>query len=271
MKTPVFSLFSAGLCAAVIGLAAPVSSKAVNVVLSGTNNAALESWLNTNFSNITSLKSGDYSNFVNNPTQQADITAADVVIIGRILTSTAYGATGVAAAWNAIGAPVVSFTSYVTRPDGTRLNWESGPVIGTNPVTGSETTLTPAGAGAFGGSANSTVDWYDGTANFNASGTGTVGTGEVLATLNGSILSAHWAAGSQSAGGVTFAADRFLFNLQDASGLVLPNAAGQAALIKALDLYTPLTANPVPEPSATAAAGLAGLGLLITRRRKNRA
>lgn len=268
MKFPTAAAFSAGLCATVLSLAAPTSSQAINVVLSGTNNTALATWLTTNFPNITSLKSGDYSNFVNTPAQAADIAAADVVIIGRILTSTAYGATGVAAAWNAINVPVVSFTSYVTRPDGTRLNWESGPVNTASLLTGSETTLTAAGAGVFGGSASSTVDWYDGTIAMNAVGTGTVGTGEVLATINGNILSAHWAAGSQSAGGTTFTADRFLFNLQDASGLVMPNATGQAALIAALDAYTPLTA--VPEPSTALVSGLAGLGLLTARRRKNR-
>lgn len=235
------------------------------MVISGTVNGPMETFLNANFSNITSLKSGDYSNFIGNPAQQADIAAADVVIIARILSSAAYSDAARSAAWNAISVPVVSFTSYVTRPDGNRFGWESG---GTNNMfssTGLETTITAAGAAVFGGVANSTVNWYEGDAVFNAVGTGTVGGGQILATLGGGTLAAHWSAGAASAGGVIFPADRLLFNLGDTGGIVFPNAAGTAAMIRAIDAYTPLT--PVPEPTAALSAA-AGLGMLALRRRR---
>lgn len=245
----------------------PATSQAITVLLSGTSNAPLEAFLNAKFSNITTLKSGDYSNFANDAVLKADVDSADVVIIGRILSSAGYGDAVKAAAFNAITVPVVSFTSYVTRPDGNRLGWEGGPVIGTNPVTDAESSLTLLGATVFGG-VQGAVDWYDGTANFNAAGTGSLGGGELLASIGGSTLAAHWSTGSLSAGGVVFPADRFLFNLQDASGLVLPNAAGQDALVRALTTYTRLIA--VPEPSTASMSGLAALGLLAANRRRNR-
>lgn len=248
-----------------ISLAAAAPTQAITVVLSGTNNVALENWLNANFANITTLHSGNYSNFIGDATQLAQVNSADVVIIGRILSSAEYAFADRAAAFNALTVPLVSFTSYVTRPDGNRLGWESGAVNTTSPLTGAETTLTAAGAAVFGGTAGSTVDWYDGVANLNAAGTGTVGTGEILATINGNILAAHWGPGTTSAGGATFPDDRLLFNLQDASGLVFPNAAGQQALINSLVAYTPLIA--VPEPSVTLFS-LGALGLLALRRRR---
>ncbi len=246
-------------------LALTTLSPAITVVVSGTNNQPVVDFLNANFSNITTLKSGDYSDFINVPALKADVDAADVVIIGRILSSAAYDNATRSAAFNGLTVPLVSLTSYVTRTAGARLSWESGAVNNTTPLTGNETTLTTAGAALFGGTAGQTVDWFDGTANFNAAGTGTVGTGEILATIGGNILAAHWAAGATSAGGVTFAADRLLFNMQDAAGLVLPNASGSQALVTALDAYTPLTA--VPEPSSAGIA-LASLGLLAMRRRR---
>lgn len=257
------------LSCAMFALAASLSvvpdSQAITVVLSGTNNAALQTWLSSNFSNITTLHSGDYNDFINNPAQLAQVNAADVVIIGRILSSVAYGDVARAAAFNTLNKPLVSFTSYVTRPDGNRLGWESGPVNGAASATGLETTITAAGAGVFQIPSGTTVDWYDGAAAFNAAGTGTVGGGDILATIGGSIMAAHWNPGTASAGGVVFPDDRLLFNLQDAGGLTFPNAAGQLALIRALQAYTPLVA--VPEPSVTL-SGLAAAALFASRRRR---
>ena len=53
--------------AALVLLAAAPQAQAINVVVSGTANGPVETFLNANFSNITSLKSGDYSNFAGNP------------------------------------------------------------------------------------------------------------------------------------------------------------------------------------------------------------
>jgi hypothetical protein len=226
------------------------SSHAVNISLSGTDlagNQPIIDFLTNNFQGVT-VTHGDYSDPANIP------AGTNVFIIGRRLGSGAYANATNSATFNALTIPVVSFTSFVTRTLDGRWAWESGGTGGGD-VTGAETTITAAGTAVFG--ATTPDDWWttatSGTG-FNALGTGTVGTGNILATMGGNILAAAWEPGQQSAGGATFTANRLLFNLPDSnpnppSFAVLPDtAAGRQALINALARYTSL--QPVPEPSS---------------------
>jgi hypothetical protein len=235
----------------------------VNVALSGTlapNNQPIVDFLTGNFEDVTVT----FGNFADPATIPA---GTDVLFVGRILTSGAYDNAANSATFNSLNIPVVSWTSYVVRPDGARWGWHSGGVAGST-VVGNETTITAAGASVFGVAAGVGVaDWWtvgtDGT-NFNAAGTGTVGTGNILATIGGetNILAAAWEPGQQSAGGVTFTANRLLFNLPDSTGTngtaVLPDTgAGQQALIAALAAYTPLQVVELPQLIVNQSTGAA--------------
>lgn len=234
---------------------------AVNVALSGTDlagNQPIINFLNNNFQGVN-VTFGDFSNPANIP------VGTDVFIVGRILGSFSYANAANSLSFNSLTIPVVSFTSFVTRPDGDRWAWHSTGTVGGD-VSGSETTITAAGASLFGG--EGTADWFTiGTSGtgFNALGSGTVGTGNVLASIGGNILVAAWESGQQSAGGVTFSANRLLFNLPDSQPnppalAVLPDTVlGQQALISALTAYTPLQ---VPEPSSLALLGLGTLAAI---------
>lgn len=204
---------------------------------SGTNDQAIVSLFENNFEN-TAVTYGDFSNPANIPTY------ADVFAVGRFLSSAAYANAANSTTFNELTIPVISFTSYVVRQDSGRWGWHASGANTGNPVAGTETTVTTEGATAFGVAAGS-FDWFAGAGNFNAVGSiGPVGGGEILATMNGDILAAHWSAGSLTGLGATLGGDRLLFNLgQSGSLTVLPSSAGLLALIQALETYTPLVAS----------------------------
>jgi hypothetical protein len=240
----------------------------VNIALSGTlaaNNQPIVDFLTGNFADVT-VTFGDFSNPATIP------AGTDVFIVGRILSSGAYDNAVNSAIFNSLNIPVVAFTSYVARTEGSRWSWHQGSVNNALDVGGDETTITAAGAPLLG--AAGAADWWTvgtGGTGFNAAGVGPgVGTGSVLATIGGSLLVAAWEPGQQSAGGVVFTANRLLFNLPDStfvdgSALLPDSTAGQQALLAALAAYTPLQI--IPEPSSIA---LLGMGVLMTIRRTRR-
>jgi len=253
-------------CALVV-IAFATSSQGVNVALSGTsqeNNQAIIDFINNNFADVN-LTFGDYSN-IGDTNVAAIINNSDVFIIGRALSSTAYANAVNSAAFNALNLPVVSFTSYVVRPDGDRWGWHDG-AVAFGDTTGDETTVTAAGAGVLG--PEGAASWWDTDYGFSALGTGLIGDGDVLATMGGNILVAHWDAGDLTGMGATLGGERLLFNLSDATSggpAVMPDsAAGQMALMNALDAYTPLVA--IPEPATLGLFGIAGAAFLFIRRR----
>jgi hypothetical protein len=215
------------------------TAQAIDIVYSGTGQAAdqaILSLLESNFNDVN-INYGDFSDYATN---SATIEAADLFIVGRRLSSAAYAVPANSMSFDALNVPVVAFTSYVTRPLDGRWGWHDGDVAAGLPTVGDETTVTTAGAGAFGVAAG-TYDWFPEPNTFNAAGTGSVGDGEILATIGGNILAAHWDAGDLSGTGATFGSDRFLFNWTEAGSVTtLPTAAGQQALINALLTYTPL-------------------------------
>jgi hypothetical protein len=270
-RIPLSLRTSAASALLALGLVAPC--QAVVISMSGVDQTVDQpviDFISTNFSNVTSITYGNYSNPANIP------AGTELLIIGRRLFSGEYGNAANSNAFLGLTIPIVSLTSYVTRPDGDRWAWHSGGVANGGPIAGDEITVTLAGAGVFG--AAGAADWWatsNGGGDFNAAGTGTVGGGEILATMGGNIVVAHWDAGEFSAGSTNvpaagFGGSRLLFNIPDADGNgkpALPDTpAGQAAFRAALDAYTPLTA--VPEPAGSALL-LGSLGMLALRRRRN--
>lgn len=259
-----------------LGLAAVPAHAQLVVSISGTsesNDQPIIDFLNNNFTNITSINYGDYSNPANIP------VGTDVFMVGRNLSSTAYASSTNSATFNALTIPIVAFTSFVTRPDSDRWGWHSGGTIGEIDPTGSETTVTAAGAVAFGLAAGAQDFWTNAGTEF-ALGSGTVGTGDILATIPATnpsaqtgILAAGWTTGEQSAGGATFGGNRLLWNVFQVPGsnptpaLLPDNIDGQVALRNAISFYTPL--NVVPEPG-TFTMLLGGVGMLALFRRSRR-
>lgn len=184
---------------------------------------------------------------------------------------------GNADGYNGLAIPVVSFTSYIARELGNRMGWHTGSASNGISTLGDETTLTTLGAAFFGTSGP--VNWHESQGDaFNGSGTSLdVGGGDVLATLDGQLMSAYWnggdAPGNPAVAGVaTFPGERLLFNLDD-DGLggdprntfASLTPAGQAALVTGIDRISGLSA--IPEPSS-ALLSLTSLMFLIRRKRR---
>ncbi|MDA7881400.1 PEP-CTERM sorting domain-containing protein [Akkermansiaceae bacterium] len=262
--------------------ASAMSSSGIIILVSDTETTSeIDDFLNANFTNVTEIRNADYANFADPATQDAlngtgvfaGSGAAEVVIIGRNLGSGAYSG-GAADGYNALSIPVISFTSYVSRGGvGDRLGWHDGSASNTISTIGAETTLTTEGQAFFG--IAGPVDWHESVGDsFNGLGVGPgVGTGDILATVGGQILIAHWDVGDAPANTAdadvaVFPGERLLFNLDDdgttRSTFNSLTPAGSAALVSAIDSVSPLTA--VPEPS-TSLLGFLALGFLARRRR----
>lgn len=268
MKNLRFRSISLAMSAFVaIGLAS--SSQAVVVSITGaqlSTDQVLIDFINNNFSNVTQINYGYYT------TAAAVPAGTDVLLTGRRVFSGDFGNAANSAAFNALTIPVVGLTAYVTRPNGDRWGWTAGGTAGTN-VVGNETTVTSAGSVVFG--PEGAYDWWGTLAGtqldtFNAAtAAGGVGQGDVLATINGFILSAGWDAGELLQNGQAAGGSRLLFNLPDLDGAGaagLPNtAAGQLAFRNALEAYTPLVAIPEPSSVALLMGALGFMGLLRRR------
>jgi len=270
---------------AILG-ASIVPSSALVVMISDLtpSGSPIEEFFNNNFSNITEIRHGNYADAaaatsldaLNGTGAFTGNGAADVFVIGRSLGSAAYQG-GAADAYNSISIPFINFTSYTARETGNRLGWHTDGAANGGSRNGDETTVTGAGAGIL-GVPDGSYDFYIDDADFNGLGLGTgVGGGDILATINGNILAAHWDAGdapgnTTNAGVATFPGTRLLFNLDNEPGtgndgtndFTGMTPAGISALVSAIDATTPLTA--VPEPSVSL-FGCAALGLLLRRRR----
>lgn len=254
-------------------------------MISGTSadeHTQLSDYFTSTFTNVTEVRVGDFANFSAAATQEAllgtgafaGMGAADFVVIGRTLSSTAYGG-GAAQGYNSLAIPVISFTSYTARADGDRLGWHTGSASNDKSTVGEETLITAAGEQLFGAG---TRNWHESAGDtFNGTGTpGDVGGGQILATLSGDILVASWDAGAAPgdlavAGVATFAGQRLLFNLDNDPLAGEPitafnslTAEGQAALTSSLGTVGFVA---VPEPSSLTALLLCGLPLASRRRR----
>ncbi|MFT6178784.1 MAG: hypothetical protein ACJAQT_003568 [Akkermansiaceae bacterium] len=262
--------------------ATPASALVVMISDLSPAGAPIEDFFSNNFSNVTEIRHGDFANFSNSQDALngtgafAGMGAADVFVIGRSLSSGGYDA-GDADGYNGISIPFINMTSYTAREAGNRLGWHTGSAGNTGSRDGAETTLTLAGAALLGAPVGTYDLWTD-DPNFNGIGTSTdVGTGDILATLGGNILAAHWDIGDApgnvtNAGVATFPGVRLLLNIDnepnagnsganDFTGLTPEGLSAYAGVIGAT---TPLT--PVPEPS-TGILGLLGAGLMLRRRR----
>lgn len=253
---------------------------------------SIEAFLAANFSNVTEVRHGDYSNTTLETTQDAIFGtgvfagsgAADVVILGRSLGSGGY-ANGLSDLYNTLPVPVVSFTAYTARGLGNRLGWHTGSATSLTSVLGDESTVTMAGVTILGLAEGaydlvSPVSELDSTFNGLSAGVLGYGGGQILATIGPDVLAAYWPAGSLpgdevnsglGAGG-TFPGQRLLFNLDNepnagndgVNDFTNLTAVGTNALVTALANTTPLVA--VPEPSTSLLGLLAGLALAMRRR-----
>lgn len=266
-----------------LSLAALTLSSAHGIVILVSDleqSSAIDDFLNNNFNNVAEIRNGDFASFNAAATQDAlngtgafaGGGAADLVIIGRNLSSGGYSG-GNADGYNTLNIPVVSFTSYISRNAGNRLGWHTGSASNNLSTTGAETVITTAGTSLLG--STGPADWHESLGEtFNGLGNSlAVGGGDVLATVGGQLLAAYWETGDapgapNEAGVANFPGPRLLFNLDDdgaeRSTFNSLTAEGEAALIAALNVTTPLTA--VPEPSS-ALLGLLALPLAFRRRR----
>lgn len=242
-----------------------VSSNGATILIDGSwlhDNAggqAVVDYFNNNFADTTvSTANCDNTSDAN---VQALIANADVLVINRRTSSGGYDAND-AAFYSALEIPVVFLTSYVTRSS--IMGFEAGMNAGAA-VDGTETTVTADGATVF-GLAEGNYDFLVGGAD--TLGTGSVGTGKVLATIGGNNLAVGWSAGDTDGAGRTQAGNILLWNLSAIDGgtvAVLPDTdLGLQALTSAIESYTGLTA--VPEP---ATLSLLGLGAMFIRKRRN--
>ncbi|MBN2163396.1 MAG: PEP-CTERM sorting domain-containing protein [Pontiellaceae bacterium] len=250
--------------AALLGIGLVTSSQGVIVAFdSGPDwaggaggNAGTTAFISNNFQSV-SMTVGDYGDTANAGVQAA-IDAADVLVLGRTTFSSNYDPTDMAY-YSSLNIPVVFLTSYITRSS--RMGYE-GDLNAGAAVDGDETTVTADGALVF-GVAEGTYDWL--TTGLDTGGTGDVGGGDILATIGGSHLSVGWNAGSTNAAGVVQSANRLLWNLSGNGNTLPETAAGQQALINALESYTGMVA--IPEPSTIGLVGFFGAGVLFVRRR----
>jgi len=277
------STVAAGLLMASIS-----SSSAIVVMLSDLApvGSPLETYINNNFSNVTEIRHSNFANFAGSQDALlgtgafAGNGAADVVIIGRSLSSGGYSS-GNADGYNGVSIPVVSLTSYTVRTVGNRMGWHNSSTTTGTLIAGDETTVTIAGASILGlaaGDHDLLVASGPVADNFNGLGaTGSLGGGQLLASVGSDILAAYWNTGDApgnvtEAGVPTFGGPRLLFNIDNdpnagnngANDLANMSPAGLTALRTAIDFATPLTA--VPEPSS-AFLGLLGFGVILRRRR----
>ncbi|MBN2163350.1 MAG: hypothetical protein JXR25_08355 [Pontiellaceae bacterium] len=196
-------------------------------------NQSTVDFFNNSFSNVTVL-AGDYSD-TSDAGVRAVLASADVLVLCRTTYSGGYDTTDETYYNSSLTIPVICLTSYLSRD--TKLGWESGDVA-SSVVDGNETTVTAAGASVFG--VSGTVDWWSGTGEFNAAGSGAAGEGEILALIGGYNLAVGWMAGARSAAGNTFSGNRLLFNIPG-SGNTLPDTdEGVQAMIDAVAAYTSL-------------------------------
>ena len=274
---------AAFIAASSLGL---ISASAVSIAVStngpdDANRVALAGFLASNFSNVelSDITFGDFTTVASLP------AGTEIAIIGRRVSSSAFSNTTNSQAWNAATIPVISLTSFVSRTDGSRWGWHSGSTAGGS-IAGADTTITPEGSSAGLGLSGAVLDFYEesvsSSSTINASGAGTVGGGEILATIDGNIAVAQWQAGDAFGGEVgggtsagTAGAYRLLFNTTEGNtggndrdtALDITStltAAGESALISLLDANTSLEV--VPEPSV-ALLGLLGVAGLLRRRR----
>ncbi len=287
------SSFARSCCTAALLSFSAAQSQAVVVMISASagNTGVVAAFINANFSNVTEVRQGDYSNIglaasqdaLNGTGAFAGSGPAEVFIMGRTLASASYvgaNAKGI----NALAIPVISLTSYVSRSTGGRLGWHTSAVDTAQLNAGAETTVTAAGSPIVGFAAGA-ADFHLAPAALNAIAAGSVGFGggQIVGSVGTGSSIVYWPSGAAPGDPTTagpagsplnaFPAARLLFNLDDTGGGPAAYAGnltndGRTALANAIDFVSPLTAVVVvPEPTSTLSLGLAALALLGRRRR----
>ena len=210
---------------------------------------AIVTWFQQNFPGATVTR-GSYSN-TTDAGIKATIEAADLLVINRRTYSGGYDlADGVY--YSGLTKPVIFLTSYVTRSS--KIAFEGGLNAGGG-VDGAETTVTAAGAALF-GVAVGTYDFY--TVGMDTLGTGSVGTGKILATIGGNNLAVLWGVGDTDGSARVQAGKRLLYNVNAITGgtvAVMPDTTAGlnafSSVVKSFISRTDTAHDPVVTPVNT--------------------
>jgi len=251
-----------------LALSAATAQAANVVIVTSVADVTTDSWytpLNSffDFGGADTLSFGSFTDHTLTGTQDT-LEAADLIVFTRNSNSGSYVNTGEVAYWNSLDAALIMSSNLLVRDS--RFGWVLGD-IGAASATGSETSLTTAGAAYLGLGAADDYDLFtNGPASMapaNTNGDGVV-SGTMVSGNGQSVI--HWNAGDAAANGDVFGGERLFFGTDKSFAL---SATGATAIDNVLRTMIPATAI-IPESGSYALlAGLLALCAVAMKRRES--